>query len=47
MHYRTARTNFLEPADQFLERYANVTRLDAPRFSLAEVGEGVVVPAAP
>jgi L-ascorbate metabolism protein UlaG (beta-lactamase superfamily) len=46
MHYRTHRTNFLETADAFLERFARVSR---PRseFSLDEVGEGAVAPAAP
>jgi L-ascorbate metabolism protein UlaG (beta-lactamase superfamily) len=51
MHYRTRRTNFLEPADAFLERFARVARLDAPEFSLTALdgGEGplAVVPAAP
>jgi L-ascorbate metabolism protein UlaG (beta-lactamase superfamily) len=47
MHYRTRRTNFLEPADAFLERYTTVTRLEQPRFALADVPEGVVVPSAP
>jgi len=50
MHYRTARTNFLEPADAFLALHERVAKLDAPSFQLAEVdGDGptVVLPAAP
>ena len=45
----TARTriDFLEPADEFLERFDDVERLEAPSFELANVGEGAVVPAAP
>ncbi len=50
MHYRTERIGFLEPADDFLGRFAHVARLDAPRFTLAELPDDrplVVVPAAP
>jgi L-ascorbate metabolism protein UlaG (beta-lactamase superfamily) len=51
MHYRTARTNFLEPADAFLALFERVARLDASSFTLDELpaGDGplVVVPAAP
>jgi L-ascorbate metabolism protein UlaG (beta-lactamase superfamily) len=51
MHYRTARTSFLEPAGAFLERHERVARLDAPSFALADLPDGdgplVVVPAAP
>jgi L-ascorbate metabolism protein UlaG (beta-lactamase superfamily) len=50
MHYRTHRTNFLEPVDDFVARFAHVARLDSPRFELGErSGERplVVVPAAP
>jgi L-ascorbate metabolism protein UlaG (beta-lactamase superfamily) len=50
MHYRTHRTNFLEPVDDFAARFANVARLDEPRFELDELpGERplLVVPAAP
>lgn len=50
MHYRTARVNFLDPPDVFLERMPHVRRLDAPAFDTAELdGERplVVVPAAP
>ena len=50
MHYRTHRTNFLEPVDSFVARFAHVARLDSPRFALDELpGERplVVVPAAP
>jgi L-ascorbate metabolism protein UlaG (beta-lactamase superfamily) len=50
MHYRTHRTNFLEPADAFVERFEHVARLDAPRFDLDGLSDErpvVVVPAAP
>ncbi len=51
MHYRTARIDFLESVEPFLERMHRVHRLDAPRFETAELppGEGplAVVPAAP
>jgi L-ascorbate metabolism protein UlaG (beta-lactamase superfamily) len=54
MHYRTARTNFLEPADAFLDLMPSVQRLDEPRFDTAALdgatdGDGpvAVVPAAP
>jgi L-ascorbate metabolism protein UlaG (beta-lactamase superfamily) len=51
MHYRTGRTNFLEPADAFLARFARVERLDGTSFELDALpgGDGalVVVPAAP
>jgi L-ascorbate metabolism protein UlaG (beta-lactamase superfamily) len=53
MHYRTARTSFLEPADAFLQQYERVARLEGSSFALDELpgGEGdgplVVVPAAP
>jgi L-ascorbate metabolism protein UlaG (beta-lactamase superfamily) len=50
MHYRTERISFLEPADEFLARFAHVARLDVPGFALDELpGERplVVVPAAP
>jgi L-ascorbate metabolism protein UlaG (beta-lactamase superfamily) len=46
MHYRTHRTNFLEPADAFLERFGTVSST-APAFELSEVDEGAVAPAAP
>jgi L-ascorbate metabolism protein UlaG (beta-lactamase superfamily) len=46
MHYRTHRTNFLETADAFLERFASVSRPGAS-FVLDEVSEGAVAPAAP
>jgi L-ascorbate metabolism protein UlaG (beta-lactamase superfamily) len=46
MHYRTHRTNFLETADAFLERFSSVSR-PAASFSLDEVPEGAVAPAAP
>jgi L-ascorbate metabolism protein UlaG (beta-lactamase superfamily) len=50
MHYRTHRTNFLEPVDAFVGRFDHVARVESPRFSLDELpGERplVVVPAAP
>jgi L-ascorbate metabolism protein UlaG (beta-lactamase superfamily) len=50
MHYRTHRTNFLEPADDFLARFSHVARLESPRFELDELPAErplVVVPAAP
>jgi len=50
MHYRTHRVDFLEPADAFLERMANVVRLDQPAFETAELPDGeplTIVPAAP
>jgi L-ascorbate metabolism protein UlaG (beta-lactamase superfamily) len=50
MHYRTPRVNFLEPVDPFLERMANVRRLDEPGFDTAQLPFErplVVVPAAP
>jgi L-ascorbate metabolism protein UlaG (beta-lactamase superfamily) len=47
MHYRTARTDFLEPADAFLDRYDDVARLDGPSFELDGLPGGAVVPAAP
>ena len=51
MHYRTERINFLETAEEFLERAAHVERLSASAFDteqLAQVdGPLVVVPAAP
>jgi len=51
MHYRTRRVNFLEDAEPFLERMAQILRLDAASFDTAAVdGRGrplVVVPQAP
>ena len=51
MHYRTARVNFLEPVDPFLERMPSVHRLDSTGFDTAELphrdGPLVVVPACP
>jgi len=51
MHYRTERTNFLEPADAFLERMAHVDRLSETGFDTGSLdGNGrprVIVPAAP
>ena len=51
MHYRTPRVSFLEPADAFLERMANVERLEEPRFDTTQLPVDraplAVVPAAP
>jgi L-ascorbate metabolism protein UlaG (beta-lactamase superfamily) len=51
MHYRTPRINFLEPADDFLERFEHVERLSQPAFDTqalpAQDGPLVVVPAVP
>lgn len=51
MHYRTPKISFLETAEGFLERIANVVRLDEPHFDLAQLpangGPLAVVPAAP
>jgi len=51
MHYRTPRIGFLETADAFLERSANVHRLEHSTFETSELpaadGPLVVVPAAP
>jgi L-ascorbate metabolism protein UlaG (beta-lactamase superfamily) len=46
MHYRTHRTNFLEPADAFLERFETVST-PGSAFELGEIREGAVAPAAP
>jgi L-ascorbate metabolism protein UlaG (beta-lactamase superfamily) len=50
MHYRTHRVDFLDTADAFLERMANVVRLPTPEFETAELpGDAplTIVPAAP
>lgn len=51
MHYRTPRIGFLETAEEFLERSANVQRLEQSAFETDELpasdGPLVVVPAAP
>jgi L-ascorbate metabolism protein UlaG (beta-lactamase superfamily) len=51
MHYRTPRIGFLEPAEDFLERFGEVHRLESASFETAELpsaeGVGVIVPAAP
>lgn len=51
MHYRTPRIGFLETAEEFLERCANVQRLQESAFETGELpasdGPLVVVPAAP
>jgi L-ascorbate metabolism protein UlaG (beta-lactamase superfamily) len=46
MHYRTERVNFLEPADAFLEKFEQVSRV-ASAFELESLPPGAVVPAAP
>lgn len=51
MHYRTPRTNFLDTAEAFLERFDHVHHLNEPAFDTAGLpasdGPLVVVPAAP
>lgn len=51
MHYRTERIGFLEPADAFLEGFADVVRCETPVFETDELPTGdtpvAVVPAAP
>jgi L-ascorbate metabolism protein UlaG (beta-lactamase superfamily) len=51
MHYRTARVDFLETAEAFLERMARVERLGGSGFDTAALPAGggtlAVVPAAP
>jgi L-ascorbate metabolism protein UlaG (beta-lactamase superfamily) len=51
MHYRTHRTSFLEPADEFLERMPHVEQVSETGFDTASVSNDrrplVVVPAAP
>jgi L-ascorbate metabolism protein UlaG (beta-lactamase superfamily) len=50
MHYHTHRVDFLDTADAFLERMANVVRLPTPAFDTAELPDGApltIVPAAP
>ncbi len=51
MHYRTSRIGFLEPADEFLEKFDRVERLEDSSFETDELAQGdgplVVVPAAP
>jgi L-ascorbate metabolism protein UlaG (beta-lactamase superfamily) len=51
MHYRTPRIGFLETADAFLELFADVHRLETPRFDTADLPTReqtvAVVPATP
>ncbi len=51
MHYRTSRINFLEPVDDFLERFEHVQQLSEPVFETASLpatdGPLIVVPAVP
>jgi L-ascorbate metabolism protein UlaG (beta-lactamase superfamily) len=50
MHYRTHRVDFLDTADPFLERMANVLRLDDSTFDTTQLPDDApltIVPAAP
>jgi len=51
MHYRTSRINFLEPVDDFLERFEHVEQLPQPAFDTASLpptdGRLIVGAAAP
>jgi L-ascorbate metabolism protein UlaG (beta-lactamase superfamily) len=51
MHYRTPRISFLDTAEEFLDAYEDVRRLEEPVFDTAELAGGeapvIVVPAAP
>jgi L-ascorbate metabolism protein UlaG (beta-lactamase superfamily) len=51
MHYRTHRTNFLEPADAFVKMFGDVHNITESSFDTGELPAGeqptVVVPAAP
>jgi L-ascorbate metabolism protein UlaG (beta-lactamase superfamily) len=51
MHYRTSRINFLEPVDDFLERFEHVQQLSEPVFDTESLpatdGPLIVVPAVP
>jgi L-ascorbate metabolism protein UlaG (beta-lactamase superfamily) len=51
MHYRTPRIGFLETAEEFLDGFERVHRLEGPSFETAELpaaaGPVIVVPAAP
>ena len=51
MHYRTPKISFLEPADEFVKRFAAVHRVTEPNFETGELPAGdrptVVVPAVP
>jgi L-ascorbate metabolism protein UlaG (beta-lactamase superfamily) len=51
MHYRTARTDFLETEDQFVDRFSQVERLGGPSFDTAELPTAdepiAIVPVAP
>jgi L-ascorbate metabolism protein UlaG (beta-lactamase superfamily) len=51
MHYRTARTDFLETEDDFVDRFSRVERLEGPSFDTAELPTAdqpiAVVPAVP
>jgi L-ascorbate metabolism protein UlaG (beta-lactamase superfamily) len=50
MHYRTQRVDFLDTVDAFLERMANVVRLEGPAFDTADLPAEsplTIVPAAP
>jgi L-ascorbate metabolism protein UlaG (beta-lactamase superfamily) len=51
MHYRSERVDFLEPEDEFVDRFSRVERLDGSRFDTADLPAEdepiVIVPAAP
>jgi L-ascorbate metabolism protein UlaG (beta-lactamase superfamily) len=51
MHYRTPRISFLETAEEFLERFEHVERLQQPAFETAQLPAQaaplVIVPATP
>src|SRR5690242_6996234 len=50
MHYRTPRIGFLDPVDPFLDRMANVHRVEATSFDTADLPDEsplVIVPKAP
>ena len=47
MHYRTSRTNFLEPAEAFLALFGDRVSHVESAFELEGVAPGAVVPAAP
>lgn len=51
MHYRTERIGFLEPAEDFLNGFAKVIRLEQPSFQTADLPQAstpiAVAPAAP
>ena len=44
MHYRTARLNFLEPAEEFLALMDSVLALDSPAFETGALNGGDATP---